>query len=97
MEVLTWDRISMISFSAAAIPHRATGKEIKTKKPFRGRGRAFEHFGAAQRAGLSYRLRKHAVRLLLFFACIFPFFSLFLINDLPGYKANTGIVQRRFR
>jgi hypothetical protein len=46
MEVLTWDRISMISFSAAAIPRRATGKEIKTKKPFRGRGRAFEHFGA---------------------------------------------------
>ena len=41
MEVLTWDRISMISFSAAARPRRATGKEIKTKKPFRGRGRAY--------------------------------------------------------
>jgi len=84
MEVLTWDRISMISFSAAAIPRRATGKEIKTKKPFRGRGRAFEHFGAAQRAGLSYRLRKHAVRLLVFFACIFPFFSLFLNKRSAG-------------
>jgi len=36
MEVLTWDRISMISFSAAVTPRRATGKEMKTKKPFRG-------------------------------------------------------------
>ena len=45
MEVLTWDRISMISFSAAGTPRRATDKKVKTTgvagglhKPYKGKG-----------------------------------------------------------